>query len=207
MVGAGGKSVYVFVVGALLLRVPGAFFFLLLRVPGAFCFFLLRVRGAFFSAGARQVQSLTCCPPPPSIRCRETSRVRDAFFLLRVRELTHSLAARRPEHPQQQSTHSKKKHGFPSSWLGQDKKCTFLFLIGFKYPSKYKYVPNYEKGWKVWVAGASLSRRASFSALLKDDQILGCSKRHNVGAVIIRIGFPFTRVYKGYDKGYYRDFV
>ena len=25
-------------------------------------------------------------------------------------------------------------HVGPSSWLGQDYKCTFLFLIGFKYP-------------------------------------------------------------------------
>ena len=84
----------------------------------------------FFAVGARQVRSLTCCRPPPSIHCRKASRVRGAFFLLRVRELwggafilccgcaarlffccgcasslTHSLAARRPK-----STNSKKAH-------------------------------------------------------------------------------------------------
>ena len=32
-------------------------------------------------------------------------------FLLRVRSLTHSLAARRPEHPQQKSTHNKNNTG------------------------------------------------------------------------------------------------
>ena len=72
-----------------------------------FCF-CWAVRGAFFffcfAAGARQVHSLNCCSPPPSIHCRKTSSVRGAFLsLLRVRcELTHSLAACRPEHPQQE---------------------------------------------------------------------------------------------------------
>ena len=119
--------------GAFWLRVPGACFcaasarrgFFLLRVRGALFFrgfdiFAARVpgrgpasRGAhffaagaqrfFFAAGARQVHSLTCCPPPPSIHCRKTSRVLGALFFGCgcASPLTHSLPAAR-------STHSKK---------------------------------------------------------------------------------------------------
>ena len=51
------------------------------RPAGGRDYFLLRVRGAlFFAVCARQVHSLTCCRPPPSIHCRKASRVRGVFF-------------------------------------------------------------------------------------------------------------------------------
>ena len=77
---------------------------------GAFCV-LLRVRSAFllFAAGARQVYSLTCCPPPPSIHCRKKSRVRGVFFFaadVRAHSLTRCLP---PGAPTAKNTRSKKK--------------------------------------------------------------------------------------------------
>ena len=110
-----GKSVYFFVVGAFLLRVPCTFFFsagarrvfFCCGCPALFCCGC--AARCLIAAGARQVHSLTCCPPPPSIHCRKTTRVRGAFFLMRVRELTDSRAARRSEHPQQKKAPTAKK--------------------------------------------------------------------------------------------------
>ena len=69
---------------------------------GVFCcgcaarFFLLRVHGKFtHSLAARRLRESTAERNPGSGA---------PFFLLRVRELTDSLAARRPEHPQQKKT-------------------------------------------------------------------------------------------------------
>ena len=76
----------------------------------------------FFAAGARQVHSLTCCPPPPSIHCRKTSRVRGAFCAAGAR--AHSLTRCPPpgaptakQHPHK----NKKKHGLTKLSLAQSR--------------------------------------------------------------------------------------
>ena len=91
----------------------------------------------FFAVGARQVRSLTCCRPPPSIHCRKASRVRGAFFFAagardlggrvyffaagarrvyffaaRAHSLTHSLPAARRAPTAKKHTQQKKEHGF-----------------------------------------------------------------------------------------------
>ena len=85
--------------------------------PGGVFFFLLQVRDAFCFCCGCAASSLTHLPPaaPEHPLQKEIQGPGRVFvFLLRVRSLTHSLAARRPEHPQQTSTHNKKqKHGFP----------------------------------------------------------------------------------------------
>ena len=58
-------------------------------------FFLRRVRGKFTHSLAHPLQK--DIPGPGRV-----------FFGLQLHELTHSLAARHPEHPQQKSTHNKK---------------------------------------------------------------------------------------------------
>ena len=110
-----GKSVYFFVVGAFLLRVPCTFFFFcgcaarffLLRVPGAF---LLRVRGALFDCCGCAASSLTHLLPAASEHpLQKDNQGPGCFFLMRVRELTDSRAARRSEHPQQKKAPTAKK--------------------------------------------------------------------------------------------------
>ena len=145
---AGARRVFFLAVGAPL---PGAW--PVRRNPmgrgpasrGARLFFCCgcAARFFFFAVGARQVRSLTCCRPPPSIHCRKASRVRGAFFFCCgcassggarlffccgcaarlffccgcASSLTHSLAARRPESTNSKKAHTtKKKHGFPQVW-------------------------------------------------------------------------------------------
>ena len=97
--------------------------------------FLLRVRSAFFfAAGARQVHSLTCCPPPPSIHCRKTSRVLGALFFGCgcASPLTHSLPAARSTHSNKAPT-AKKKHGFPHfAFQGSKEGTSGLHGLGFR---------------------------------------------------------------------------
>ena len=145
MVGAGGKSVYFFVVGALLLRVPGAFFFFLLRVPGAFCF--------FFAAGARRVFCCRCAASSIThllSAASEHTLQRDIqgpgrlYFDAGAR--AHSLTRCPPpgaptatKHPQQ------KKHGSLVHGWGRIKNVHFYSLLGLSTHQNINMYPTMRK--------------------------------------------------------------
>ena len=110
------------------------------RVPGrgpasrGAHFFAAGAQRFFFAAGARQVHSLTCCPPPPSIHCRKTSRVLGALFFGCgcASPLTHSLPAARSTHSKKAPT-AKKKHGFPDfAFQGSKEGTSGLHGLGFR---------------------------------------------------------------------------
>ena len=134
---------------------------------GAFCFLLRCAARLFFAAGAWQVYSLTCCPPPPSIHCRKKSRVHGPFFsLLRVCELTHSLAACRPE---QKSTRSKKKRATHPQQKKRDAhpqpKKKAPGTRSKKAPTTRKYTLLANQGMNMWnMAGGRANSRAHAQA-------------------------------------------
>ena len=79
-------------------------------------------RGRFFFCCGCAARSFFCCgcaasslthllPAASEHPLQKDIQGPGRVFLLRVRSLTHSLAARRPEHPQQKSTHNKNNTG------------------------------------------------------------------------------------------------